>query len=163
MNCFLFFLFFSWRNHQTTLQACLQPIHRAQHGSVQLPWRYNKSSPLLHPDIRPRAQCERLWLKMKDKLVENQKLGNNELLFRLFHMPSFCRSCIQLFCPPPCSQSCCGCVPQAVYFNHFSHAHTGLKKWVEVGNSGVFRPEMLLPMGLPEDVSVIAWGLSLER
>ncbi|XP_071172050.1 phenylalanine--tRNA ligase alpha subunit-like [Mytilus edulis] len=41
--------------------------------------------------------------------------------------------------------------------------HDGLKKWVEVGNSGVFRPEMLLPMGLPEDVSVIAWGLSLER
>ncbi|XP_052584476.1 phenylalanine--tRNA ligase alpha subunit isoform X1 [Peromyscus californicus insignis] len=40
---------------------------------------------------------------------------------------------------------------------------TGLKKWVEVGNSGVFRPEMLLPMGLPENVSVIAWGLSLER
>ncbi len=27
--------------------------------------------------------------------------------------------------------------------------HAGLKKWVEVGNSGVFRPEMLLPMGLP--------------
>lgn len=41
--------------------------------------------------------------------------------------------------------------------------HDGLKKWVEVGNSGVFRPEMLLPMGLPENVSVIAWGLSLER
>jgi len=41
--------------------------------------------------------------------------------------------------------------------------HKGLKKWVEVGNSGVFRPEMLLPMGLPEDVRVIAWGLSLER
>lgn len=39
----------------------------------------------------------------------------------------------------------------------------GLKKWVEIGNSGVFRPEMLLPMGLPPDVSVIAWGLSLER
>lgn len=39
----------------------------------------------------------------------------------------------------------------------------GLKKWIEVGNSGIFRPEMLLPMGLPEDVSVIAWGLSLER
>ena len=35
--------------------------------------------------------------------------------------------------------------------------------WVEVGNSGVFRPEMLRPMGLPEDVQVIAWGLSLER
>uniref|UniRef100_A0A9L0I527 Phenylalanine--tRNA ligase alpha subunit n=1 Tax=Equus asinus TaxID=9793 RepID=A0A9L0I527_EQUAS len=41
--------------------------------------------------------------------------------------------------------------------------HQGLKKWVEVGNSGLFRPEMLLPMGLPENVSVIAWGLSLER
>ncbi|KAI8806829.1 tRNA synthetases class II core domain (F)-domain-containing protein [Cladochytrium replicatum] len=41
--------------------------------------------------------------------------------------------------------------------------HTGFKKWVEIGNSGMFRPEMLRPLGLPEDVSVIAWGLSLER
>ena len=68
--------------------------------------------------------------------------------------------------------------------------HPGLNKWVEIGNSGMFRPEMLLPMGLPgnhgqittillilgvtaalkfdyshltEDVNVIAWGLSLER
>jgi phenylalanyl-tRNA synthetase alpha chain len=41
--------------------------------------------------------------------------------------------------------------------------HEGFKKWVEVGNSGIFRPEMLEPMGLPKDVSVIAWGLSLER
>ncbi|KAL2918990.1 Phenylalanyl-tRNA synthetase, beta subunit, cytoplasmic [Polyrhizophydium stewartii] len=41
--------------------------------------------------------------------------------------------------------------------------HDGLGKWVEIGNSGMFRPEMLLPMGLPEDVSVIAWGLSTER
>ncbi|KAG0437976.1 hypothetical protein HPB47_017206 [Ixodes persulcatus] len=41
--------------------------------------------------------------------------------------------------------------------------HEGLGRWVEVGNSGMFRPEMLLPMGLPEDVVVIAWGLSLER
>ncbi len=68
--------------------------------------------------------------------------------------------------------------------------HEGLKKWVEIGNTGtlsypsylfifififvsilirlyywllgVFRPEMLLPMGLPENVRVIAWGLSLE-
>lgn len=39
----------------------------------------------------------------------------------------------------------------------------GLKRWIEIGNSGVFRPEMLRPMGLPEGVSVIAWGLSLER
>jgi len=37
------------------------------------------------------------------------------------------------------------------------------KRWMEIGNSGVFRPEMLLPMGLPENVRVIAWGLSLER
>jgi len=35
--------------------------------------------------------------------------------------------------------------------------------WMEIGNSGIFRPEMLLPMGLPSDVSVAAWGLSLER
>lgn len=41
--------------------------------------------------------------------------------------------------------------------------HPTLKRWVEIGNSGVFRPEMLEPMGLPKDVNVIAWGLSLER
>ncbi|KXS11477.1 phenylalanine-tRNA ligase [Gonapodya prolifera JEL478] len=41
--------------------------------------------------------------------------------------------------------------------------HNGLNKWVEIGNSGMFRPEMLRPMGLPEDVRVIAWGLGLER
>ncbi|RZC38162.1 tRNA-synt 2d domain containing protein [Asbolus verrucosus] len=41
--------------------------------------------------------------------------------------------------------------------------HNGLGKWIEIGNSGMFRPEMLLPMGLPENVRVIAWGLSLER
>ncbi|CAL0316917.1 unnamed protein product [Lupinus luteus] len=40
--------------------------------------------------------------------------------------------------------------------------HEGFKKWVEVVNSGMFRPEMLQPMGLPEDVQVVAWGLSLE-
>eukprot|EP00727_Mastigamoeba_balamuthi_P004361 m51a1_g13923 putative phenylalanyl-tRNA synthetase (503) ;mRNA; r:819203-821138 len=41
--------------------------------------------------------------------------------------------------------------------------HPKLKRTIEVGNSGVFRPEMLQPMGLPEGVQVIAWGLSLER
>jgi len=41
--------------------------------------------------------------------------------------------------------------------------HPMLKKWVEIGNSGIFRPEMLEPMGFDKDVSVIAWGLSLER
>ena len=40
---------------------------------------------------------------------------------------------------------------------------SGLEKWVEIGNSGMFRPEMLEPMGLPKDVTAIAWGLSLER
>merc|ERR1711997_1420853 len=29
----------------------------------------------------------------------------------------------------------------------------GKGTWMEVGNSGVFRPEMLQPMGFPEDVS----------
>ncbi|CAM9337781.1 unnamed protein product [Chrysoparadoxa australica] len=41
--------------------------------------------------------------------------------------------------------------------------HPDLKCWTEIGNSGMFRPEMLQPMGLPDDVRVIAWGLSLER
>jgi len=45
----------------------------------------------------------------------------------------------------------------------FHSYHPGLKKWVEMGNSGVFRPEMLRPMGFGENVSVIAWGMSLER
>lgn len=41
--------------------------------------------------------------------------------------------------------------------------HPDLGQWTEIGNSGMFRPEMLAPMGLPENVRVIAWGLSLER
>lgn len=41
--------------------------------------------------------------------------------------------------------------------------HQGLNKWVEIGNSGMFRPEMLLAMGLPEDLRVYGFGLSLER
>lgn len=41
--------------------------------------------------------------------------------------------------------------------------HKGLGKWVEIGNSGMFRPEMLRPMGLPDGVNVLGWGLSLER
>jgi phenylalanyl-tRNA synthetase alpha chain len=36
--------------------------------------------------------------------------------------------------------------------------HPGQHEWREIGNSGVLWPEMLLPMGLPEDVNVIAWG-----
>jgi len=45
----------------------------------------------------------------------------------------------------------------------FHSYHPGLKRWVEMGNSGVFRPEMLRPMGFGENVAVIAWGMSLER
>ena len=41
--------------------------------------------------------------------------------------------------------------------------HSGMDRWMEVGNSGVFRPEMLQPMGFGPDVTAIAWGLSLER
>lgn len=41
--------------------------------------------------------------------------------------------------------------------------HGGLGKWVEIGNSGMFRPEMLESMGLPKDMRVHGWGLSLER
>ena len=32
--------------------------------------------------------------------------------------------------------------------------HEKLNEWVEIGNSGVFRPEMLRPMGFDEDISV---------
>lgn len=41
--------------------------------------------------------------------------------------------------------------------------HNGLEKWIEIGNSGMFRPELLLPMNVPSDVNVLGWGLSLER
>ncbi|KAF2151727.1 hypothetical protein K461DRAFT_226959 [Myriangium duriaei CBS 260.36] len=41
--------------------------------------------------------------------------------------------------------------------------HAGLGKWVEIGNSGMFRPEMLESMGLPADLRVYGFGLSLER
>lgn len=41
--------------------------------------------------------------------------------------------------------------------------HEGLGKWVEIGNSGMFRPEMLESMGLPKNLRVLGWGLSLER
>jgi phenylalanyl-tRNA synthetase alpha chain len=41
--------------------------------------------------------------------------------------------------------------------------HDGLGKWVEIGNSGMFRPEMLEAMGLPKDMRAHGFGLSLER
>ncbi len=39
--------------------------------------------------------------------------------------------------------------------------HPEKKTWVEIGNSGIFRPEALEPYGI--EVPVIAWGLALER
>ncbi|KAI0104205.1 phenylalanyl-tRNA synthetase alpha chain [Nemania sp. FL0031] len=41
--------------------------------------------------------------------------------------------------------------------------HAGLGKIVEIGNSGMFRPEMLEALGLPKEMRVYGWGLSLER
>ncbi|KAL0233884.1 hypothetical protein PCE1_002389 [Barthelona sp. PCE] len=51
--------------------------------------------------------------------------------------------------------------------------HPGLKKHIEIGNSGIFRPEMIRTMlgemndgemdTLPDDLTVVAWGLGLER
>lgn len=41
--------------------------------------------------------------------------------------------------------------------------HKGLGKWVEIGNSGVFRPEMLESLGLPKNLRVYGFGLSVER
>ncbi len=41
--------------------------------------------------------------------------------------------------------------------------HKGLNKLIEIGNSGMFRPEMLESMGLPKDLRVYGFGLSLER
>ncbi len=36
-----------------------------------------------------------------------------------------------------------------------------LKRWIEVGNSGVFRPETLKPFGISKNI--IAWGFGMER
>jgi phenylalanyl-tRNA synthetase alpha chain len=36
-----------------------------------------------------------------------------------------------------------------------------LKRWLEVGNSGVFRPETLKPFGITKNI--VAWGFGMER
>ena len=36
-----------------------------------------------------------------------------------------------------------------------------LKRWIELGNSGVFRPETLYPFGIKKNI--IAWGFGMER
>lgn len=40
--------------------------------------------------------------------------------------------------------------------------HPGKKKWIELGGSGIFRPEVVKPL-LGQDVPVLAWGLGMER
>jgi len=35
--------------------------------------------------------------------------------------------------------------------------HPELKKWTELGNSGMFRPEMLRPMGKLVIVIILSW------
>ena len=47
-----------------------------------------------------------------------------------------------------------------VHLIHLYVTLAGLQMWVERANLGMFSPEMLLPMGLPEDVTVIALGVS---
>ena len=38
-----------------------------------------------------------------------------------------------------------------------------LGKWLEMGGSGIFRPEVTYPWGIREPVRVLAWGMGLER
>ncbi len=35
--------------------------------------------------------------------------------------------------------------------------------WVELGGAGIFRPEVLRPLGFDENVTCLAWGLGVER
>ncbi len=38
-----------------------------------------------------------------------------------------------------------------------------LEKWLEMGGSGIFRPEVTYPWGIKNPTRVLAWGLGLER
>ncbi len=38
-----------------------------------------------------------------------------------------------------------------------------LERWMEIGGSGIFRPEVCSPWGIKEPVRVLAWGQGLER
>ena len=40
--------------------------------------------------------------------------------------------------------------------------HPVKKEWIELGGSGIFRPEVTIPL-LGKDIPVLAWGLGLER
>jgi phenylalanyl-tRNA synthetase alpha chain len=37
------------------------------------------------------------------------------------------------------------------------------KGWIELGGAGLFRPEVTLPLGIPEDTKVLAWGMGIDR
>lgn len=37
------------------------------------------------------------------------------------------------------------------------------KGWIELGGAGIFRPEVTLPLGIPQDTKVLAWGLGVDR
>jgi len=39
--------------------------------------------------------------------------------------------------------------------------HEKLKKWMELGGAGIFRPEVTLPLGIKD--KVLAWGLGIDR
>jgi len=41
--------------------------------------------------------------------------------------------------------------------------HPQLNEWIELANSGIFRPEMTAAWGVDPNIRIIAWGLSLER
>ena len=67
------------------------------------------------------------------------KMGLNDLIFKPTFNP-YTEPSMEIFC-----------------------FHKGLNKLIEIGNSGMFRREMLEPMNIPENVNVLGWGLSLER
>ena len=37
------------------------------------------------------------------------------------------------------------------------------QKWMQLGGSGIFRPEVTYPWGIKDPIRVIAWGMGLER
>ena len=41
--------------------------------------------------------------------------------------------------------------------------HEKMKKWIEIGGTGLRRHEIVLPLGFPEGVNFVGFGLSLER
>ncbi|EOX98025.1 Phenylalanyl-tRNA synthetase alpha chain isoform 2 [Theobroma cacao] len=133
----------------------------------------------LHPLLKVKQQLKNIFLQMgfeempTNNFVESS-FWNFDALFQPQQHPAR-DSHDTFFMEAPSTtrelQACPSCVsslltthtPNLAWRYSGDNYHEGLKKWVEIGNSGMFRPEMLLPMGFPEDVRVIAWGLSLER